>query len=473
MNKKQLTQYIKNPTLLSPSDTRKLSDLVDDYPYFQTARLLYTKGLKDNENDKYERVLKVTATFAVSRKKLFELITASANSEIVQPVEEVQPEVVAEPITEPQQEPVVEAAEEEIVQPVEEVQPEVVAELIAEPQQEPVVEVAVEETVQPVEEVQPEVVAESIAEPQQESVVEVAVEEIVQPVEEVQPEVVAELIAEPQQEPVVEVAEEKIVQPVEEKSPKTEQPESLADIILKKYHAMKAQEQGQTQTQTTEQDQQASLVEKVEVLDFATGEVSHEHSEIGEESQESAPSVIDFSELFISASSSEEKSMDNSQCVDIQLETEQAPVPVVDAELPVTFEVETEPIVEVVEVSQPVEEPQQEQVAQECDWFERSQRKAFGSSMDLIDQFIIEDPKMPKLDSSMLGEHPQPEKLIESYAKTEVESQEVVTETMAKIYVAQRLFDKAIDIYEKLSLKYPQKSIYFANRISEVKNLKK
>ena len=223
MNKKQLTQYIKNPTLLSPSDTRKLSDLVDDYPYFQTARLLYTKGLKDNENDKYERVLKVTATFAVSRKKLFELITASANSEIVQPVEEVQPEVVAEPITEPQQEPVVEAAEEEIVQPV----------------------------------------------------------------EEVQPEVVAELIAEPQQEPVVEVAEEKIVQPVEEKSPKTEQPESLADIILKKYHAMKAQEQGQTQTQTqtTEQDQQAPLVEKVEVLDFATGEVSHEHSEIGEESQ--------------------------------------------------------------------------------------------------------------------------------------------------------------------------------------------
>ncbi len=441
MNKKQLTQYIKNPTLLSPSDTRKLSDLVDDYPYFQTARLLYTKGLKDNENDKYERVLKVTATFAVSRKKLFELITASANSEIVQPVEEVQPEVVAEPITEPQQEPVV--------------------------------EVAVEETVQPVEEVQPEVVAESIAEPQQESVVEVAVEEIVQPVEEVQPEVVAELIAEPQQEPVVEVAEEKIVQPVEEKSPKTEQPESLADIILKKYHAMKAQEQTQTQTQTTEQDQQASLVEKVEVLDFATGEVSHEHSEIGEESQESAPSVIDFSELFISASSSEEKSMDNSQCVDIQLETEQAPAPVVDAELPVTFEVETEPIVEVVEVSQPVEEPQQEQVAQECDWFERSQRKAFGSSMDLIDQFIIEDPKMPKLDSSMLGEHPQPEKLIESYAKTEVESQEVVTETMAKIYVAQRLFDKAIDIYEKLSLKYPQKSIYFANRISEVKNLKK
>ena len=407
MNKKQLTQYIKNPTLLSPSDTRKLSDLVDDYPYFQTARLLYTKGLKDNENDKYERVLKVTATFAVSRKKLFELITASANSEIVQPVEEVQPEVVAEPITEPQQEPVVEAAEEEIVQPVEEVQPEVVAELIAEPQQEPVVEVAVEET----------------------------------------------------------------VQPVEEKSPKTEQPESLADIILKKYHAMKAQEQGQTQT--TEQDQQAPLVEKVEVLDFATGEVSHEHSEIGEESQESAPSVIDFSELFISASSSEEKSMDNSQCVDIQLETEQAPAPVVDAELPVTFEVETEPIVEVVEVSQPVEEPQQEQVAQECDWFERSQRKAFGSSMDLIDQFIIEDPKMPKLDSSMLGEHPQPEKLIESYAKTEVESQEVVTETMAKIYVAQRLFDKAIDIYEKLSLKYPQKSIYFANRISEVKNLKK
>ncbi|HCP40943.1 MAG TPA: hypothetical protein DIT65_04045 [Cryomorphaceae bacterium] len=48
-----------------------------------------------------------------------------------------------------------------------------------------------------------------------------------------------------------------------------------------------------------------------------------------------------------------------------------------------------------------------------------------------------------------------------------------VTETLAEIYFGQRLFDKAIKAYEILSLKYPEKSGFFADRIREIKKQKK
>ncbi|MEY4876567.1 MAG: hypothetical protein RL708_1716 [Bacteroidota bacterium] len=47
---------------------------------------------------------------------------------------------------------------------------------------------------------------------------------------------------------------------------------------------------------------------------------------------------------------------------------------------------------------------------------------------------------------------------------------EFVTETMAKIYVEQEKFDKAISTYEKLSLLKPEKSVFFASRIVEINN---
>ena len=42
------------------------------------------------------------------------------------------------------------------------------------------------------------------------------------------------------------------------------------------------------------------------------------------------------------------------------------------------------------------------------------------------------------------------------------------TETIAKIYAEQEYFDEAINIYSKLSLRYPEKSVYFAALIDEI-----
>ena len=51
------------------------------------------------------------------------------------------------------------------------------------------------------------------------------------------------------------------------------------------------------------------------------------------------------------------------------------------------------------------------------------------------------------------------------------ENEDLMSETLANIYIKQKHFLKALNIFEKLILKYPEKSIYFAARIKETENL--
>ena len=74
MNKDVFNSYVTDPSKMDAGSTAGLKDLILQYPYFQTAHLLYLKNLYDEKNIGYSGQLKVAAVYANSRKKLYELV---------------------------------------------------------------------------------------------------------------------------------------------------------------------------------------------------------------------------------------------------------------------------------------------------------------------------------------------------------------------------------------------------------------
>ena len=76
---------------------------------------------------------------------------------------------------------------------------------------------------------------------------------------------------------------------------------------------------------------------------------------------------------------------------------------------------------------------------------------------DLIDKFIASNPKIHLSDKF---EYEEPQNLTQNEV-----SESVFTESLAKIYIKQGQYEKALHIFEKLNLKYPEKNTYFADQI--------
>ncbi len=83
----------------------------------------------------------------------------------------------------------------------------------------------------------------------------------------------------------------------------------------------------------------------------------------------------------------------------------------------------------------------------------------------LIDQFIERNPKIKPANKSSYNYD------ISITSSTENES--LMTETLAKVYLQQNKYENAIKAYEILSLKYPEKSGFFADRIKAIKILQR
>ncbi len=82
---------------------------------------------------------------------------------------------------------------------------------------------------------------------------------------------------------------------------------------------------------------------------------------------------------------------------------------------------------------------------------------------ELIDEFIANNPKIQPAEKSTP---------VRNLAKeNQVPSDELMTETLARVYLAQKNYKKAIQAYNILILKNPEKSGFFADQIRAIKKL--
>jgi len=92
--------------------------------------------------------------------------------------------------------------------------------------------------------------------------------------------------------------------------------------------------------------------------------------------------------------------------------------------------------------------------------------KKKNRTIDIIDNFLNSQNEGKKItppkktaDSAVIKE------------KDTFDGDELMTETLAGIYIKQGHYSRAIGIFKKLSLKYPEKSVYFAQQIEKLENL--
>jgi len=99
------------------------------------------------------------------------------------------------------------------------------------------------------------------------------------------------------------------------------------------------------------------------------------------------------------------------------------------------------------------------------DWFDiiNESESNLDQKIDLIDKFLETSPKI-NLDKAYI---PNDKIIPESKIKNDL-----ITETLAKIYISQEKYNKAIKAYNILSLKYPKKSSFFADQIEMIKKQK-
>ena len=91
-----------------------------------------------------------------------------------------------------------------------------------------------------------------------------------------------------------------------------------------------------------------------------------------------------------------------------------------------------------------------------------------GKKMDLIDSFLKKNASHRI--RAVAGDN-EPTGNVDISVKSVQEHDDLLTETLANIYIKQKHFLKAIDIFNRLRLKYPEKNIYFARRIKELEEL--
>ncbi len=369
MNRNQFISYINYPDKLSGNDGIVLAELLKNFPYFQTAHLLYAKSLHNQHSIHYNNQLKITAAYATDRKVLHHLITK-------QSVPQVRDEIVKIPEEDTSSKNL--AINNEINQIIE----------------------------------------------KEESKID-AIEQVI--IETKEQDTYSEIIQN-----IVEVVD------------------STNEILIEQIKIIHVSEKEESIDELEREYLSQVAIATIELEVLNVEPFSEDDGLIEEEEQ-----IIVVSNFVLNTP------------VEPVIEQD-IKIPQVE-KTPIDFDVfQPHSFTEWLKHSsaKPISEPQIRQIEnlsyikEEIKPEETIEKK---SASDLIDKFLREEPKIPK---------PK----VEFYNPVNMAKQSVadditfVSETLAKIFVMQGNFTKALEAYENLRLKYPEKRLYFA---SQIKNLRK
>jgi hypothetical protein len=121
-------------------------------------------------------------------------------------------------------------------------------------------------------------------------------------------------------------------------------------------------------------------------------------------------------------------------------------------------------VVKAPQLKTEVQPEKEEQTAQIIPIDKQVEDKKRLSKEELIQRFVKLEPKITPKKVAMYNP-------VNVAKQSTVENYSVVTETLAKIYLAQLQYDRAKKAYESLSLRFPEKKSYFADQLKKIDEL--
>ena len=523
MNKETFAKYISNPSLLDNDTLPEIKAMLDEFPYFQSAWVLYIKNLHAIKDIRYESKLKTACAYISDRKHLHDILKGA----YIPAIAPVQTQFIASPIEEnPEEIAIVQpqnlvAQNESEANTTENVQTQFIASQEEEeeeeetiPQQEEILE---DSTIVQTQNLasQPEEIAENTTSVQAQFIAsqpekEIADTEIQQsststtPSEQditqdittetkanaddnVQTQGLAsqeEAIVQPQnivaqQEEIHEDTTQFIAsQPETPASPEPDKPESLADRILRQVEEMRRAKAAAAYTENQnsespvetqfiasqpEEDPEEIATVQPQNLVAQPDEIAEDASQ-GESKEEIESNVQTQNFASQEITPAQIKALLEKQLHDIGIN---ANITFTGNSANIQFEnIATDEKPEENKPEQPIAEDESSTEITTAPTIEEQIEKRKNDrnkKANLIDKFIESKAKIvPKKDY-----HSDNKLSTESI----IEDEELFTEQLAKIYIKQGHLEKALETYEKLYLKYPEKNIYFATRIEYVKRL--